>query len=191
MLLVVSAKGRDDRLSAYILGPPSFRPTTLPVSKPIITFKHEQHTLQRYTDTRTWPNVLGTCHRRVHQHAKAHVLHLRYHACTAPTCLRTLVFRVRVSLLRSVIRYVQKLRLIDWKDHVSLARCTLTSQENAWKPAIYDNLYAPGIKADCCTLYINCYVRRANLLVVANKNTLCEFFTSRCNMLYKICLEFY
>ena len=122
---------------------------------------------------------------------KAHVLHLRYHACTAPTCLRTLVFRVRVSLLRSVIRYVQKLRLIDWKDHVSLARCTLTSQENAWKPAIYDNLYAPGIKADCCTLYINCYVRRANLLVVANKNTLCEFFTSRCNMLYKICLEFY
>ena len=44
-----------------ILGPPSFRPTTLPVLKTIITFKHEQHTLQRYTDTRTWPNVLGTC----------------------------------------------------------------------------------------------------------------------------------
>lgn len=103
-------------------------------------------------------------YRRVHQHAKAHVLHFYYHACTAPTCLWTLVFRVRVSLLRSVIRNVQKLRLIDWKDHVSLARCILLSQENTWKAAICDNLYAPGIKTDCCTLYINCYVHRVNLL---------------------------
>lgn len=121
LLLVVSGRRKREtieigdyrRTYIYILGPPSFRPTTLPVSKPIITFKHEQHTLQRYTDTRTWPNVLGTCYRRVHQHAKAHVLHLYCHYCLLArhqTCLRTLVFRVRVSLLRSVIRNVQKLR---------------------------------------------------------------------------------
>lgn len=71
------------------------RPMTLTVLN-TITFKHEQHTFQRYTYTRTWPNVLGT---RIvvftSTQKRAHV-YLHFHACTAPTCSRTLVSRVRV-----------------------------------------------------------------------------------------------
>lgn len=54
------------------------------------------HVPEVYIHTRTWPNVLGT---RIvvftSTQKRAHV-YLHFHACTAPTCSRTLVSRVRV-----------------------------------------------------------------------------------------------